>query len=158
VKIAVYTIALNEAKHVKRWAEATKGADVRIVLDTGSTDNTYDLLLEHGIEAHRATLSDFRFDVARNTALDLIPADVDVCVSIDMDEVPDPDFFDKIRQAWKPDTTRAWVMWDTGNIWANNNRVHARHGYRRRYPCHYVIHTDGPERSEERRVGKDCEW
>lgn len=71
--------------------------------------------------------------------LDLVPSDVDVCVSLDMDEVPDPDFFDKIREAWKPGTTRAWVMWDTGNIWANNLRVHARHGYTWRYPCHEII-------------------
>jgi len=146
VKIAVYAIAKNEAKHVKRWVEVTQGADVRIVLDTGSEDNTYELLQKYPVEAHRATLSDFRFDVARNMALDLVPADVDVCVSLDMDEVPDPDFFDKLRQAWKPDTGRAWVMWDTGNIWANNNRVHARHGYRWRYPCHEVIQTDGPEK------------
>jgi tetratricopeptide (TPR) repeat protein len=62
-----------------------------------------------------------------------------------MDEIPDPDFFDKLRQGWQPDTGRAWVMWDTGNIWANNNRVHARHGYKWRYPCHEVIQPDGPE-------------
>jgi tetratricopeptide (TPR) repeat protein len=79
-------------------------------------------------------------------ALDLVPTDVDICVSLDMDEIPDPDFFDKLRQAWKPDTGRAWVMWDTGNIWANNNRVHARHGYKWRYPCHEVIETDGSEK------------
>jgi tetratricopeptide (TPR) repeat protein len=143
VKIAVYAIAKNEAKHVKRWHEATKGADVRIVLDTGSEDNTYDLLQKYSIEAHRATLSDFRFDVARNMTLDLVPADVDVCVSIDMDEIPDPDLFDQIRKHWKPDTTRAWVMWDTGNIWANNNRIHSRHGYRWKYPCHEVIDPQG---------------
>ena len=59
VKIAVYAIAKNEAKHVKRWYEATKGADVRIVLDTGSEDNTYDLLQKYPIEAHSATLRDF---------------------------------------------------------------------------------------------------
>jgi tetratricopeptide (TPR) repeat protein len=141
VKIAVYAIAKNEAKHVKRWVEATKGADVRIVLDTGSEDNTYDLLQKYPIEAHSATLSDFRFDVARNMALDLVPSDVDVCVSLDMDEIPDPDFFDLIREAWKPDTGRAWVMWDTGNIWANNLRVHARRGYRWKYPCHEVTES-----------------
>ena len=99
VKIAVYAIAKNESKHVKRWVEATKGADVRVVLDTGSEDNTVQLLQKYPIEAHGATLSDFRFDVARNMALDLVPSDVDVCVSLDMDEIPDPDFFDKIRQA-----------------------------------------------------------
>lgn len=141
VKIAVYAIAKNEAKHVKRWVEATKGADVRIVLDTGSEDNTYELLQKYPVEAHRATLSDFRFDVARNMALDLVPSDVDICVSLDMDEIPDPDFFDLLREAWKPDTGRAWVMWDTGNIWANNLRVHARHGYKWKYPCHEITES-----------------
>jgi len=139
VKIAAYAIAKNESKHVKQWVDATAGADVRVVLDTGSEDNTYDLLQKYPVEAHRATLSDFRFDVARNMALNLVPSDVDVCVSLDMDEVPDPDFFDKLRQAWQPNTGRAWAMWDTGNIWANNNRIHARHGYKWRYPCHEVI-------------------
>jgi glycosyltransferase involved in cell wall biosynthesis len=139
MRIAVYAIAKNEAKHVERWAEATKGADVRVVLDTGSEDNTYELLQQYPIEAHRATLSNFRFDVARNMALDLVPADVDVCVSLDMDEIPNPDFFDKIREAWTEDATRAWVMWDTNNIWANNNRVHDRHKYKWVYPCHEAI-------------------
>jgi glycosyltransferase involved in cell wall biosynthesis len=138
VKIAAYAIAKNESKHIKQWVDATKGADVRVVLDTGSTDNTYDLLQKYPVEAHRATLRDFRFDDARNLALDLIPSDVDVCVSLDMDEVPDLDFFDKIREAWKPETNRAWCMWDTGSIWANNNRIHSRNGYRWVKPCHEI--------------------
>ena len=142
MKICVYTIAKNEIKHVDRWVKATEGADLRVVLDTGSTDGTYERLLEYPLEAHRGTIEPFRFDLARNMALDLIPSDFDVCVSIDMDEIPDPDLFDKLREQWKPDTGRAWVMWDTGNIWANNNRVHARHGYRWRYPCHEIIVPD----------------
>jgi glycosyltransferase involved in cell wall biosynthesis len=145
MRIAVYAIAKNEAKHVKQWVDTTQGADVRIVLDTGSEDNTYDLLQQYPIEAHRATLSDFRFDVARNMALDLVPSDVDVCVVLDMDELLAPDFFDKIRESWEPDTTRAWVMWDTGNIWATDNRVHARHGYKWKYPCHEIVSAEGKE-------------
>ncbi len=46
MKIAVYAIALNEEKHVMQWLEATKDADVRLVADTGSTDQTVRLLLE----------------------------------------------------------------------------------------------------------------
>ena len=49
MKIAVYAIAKNEAKHVKRWVEATEGADVRVVLDTGSEDNTYELLQKYPV-------------------------------------------------------------------------------------------------------------
>jgi glycosyltransferase involved in cell wall biosynthesis len=138
VKIAVYAIALNEAKHVARWAQATAGADIRIVADTGSTDNTVQLLNEHRIETYEINVTPFRFDDARNAALALVPTDVDICVSLDLDEVPDPDFFDKLREGWKPGVTRAWVFWDTKSRWMNNNRIHARHGYRWIKPCHEV--------------------
>jgi len=138
MKIAVYAIALNEAKHVERFMEACKGADLVVVADTGSTDGTVDLFNKHGAIVNQIKVVPFRFDDARNASLALVPDDVDICVSLDIDEVPDPDFFDKLRQAWQPDTDRAWVMWDTGTIWANNNRVHARHGYRWIKPCHEV--------------------
>jgi glycosyltransferase involved in cell wall biosynthesis len=149
VKIAVYAIALNEAKHVARWAKATAGADVRIVADTGSTDNTVQLLNQYRIETYEINVSPFRFDDARNAALALVPADVDVCVSLDMDEVPDPDFLDKIRDAWVPGTERAWVAWDTGQQWMNNNRVHARHGYRWVKPCHEVTVAYPPRQEQD---------
>ena len=138
MKIAVYAIALNESKHVKRFVKACKDSDLIVVSDTGSTDNTYDLLVKHGVQAHKISVQPFRFDDARNVALALVPTDVDVCVSLDLDEIPEDGFFDKIRAAWQPDTDRAWVMWDTGTLWANNNRVHRRHGFRWIKPCHEV--------------------
>lgn len=145
VTIAVYAIALNEEKHVDRFIKACQGADVIVVADTGSTDDTLKRLQKYPVEAHSVSVSPFRFDLARNMALDLISTEIDVCVSLDLDEIPDPDLFNKIREQWKPDTGRAWVMWDTGNIWANNNRVHARHGYRWKYPCHEIITSDNPQ-------------
>ena len=142
MKIAVYGIALNEAKHVKRFMEACKGADLVVIADTGSTDGTQQLFTKHGATVHHISVRPFRFDDARNAALALVPADVDICVSLDIDEVPDPDFFDKLREAWKPDTTRAFVFWNTdGQLWANNNRVHQRYGYRWIKPCHEVTTT-----------------
>jgi hypothetical protein len=33
IKICAYTIALNEEKHVMRWLEGTRDADVRVVVD-----------------------------------------------------------------------------------------------------------------------------
>ena len=44
MKIAVYTIALNEAAHAERWASSAVDADYRIVADTGSTDDTVERL------------------------------------------------------------------------------------------------------------------
>ena len=138
MKIAVYAIALNEAKHAERWAKATQGADFRMVADTGSTDKTKEILRKHGVTVHDISIKPFRFDDARNAALSLLPLDIDICVSLDLDEIPDPDFFDKLRDNWKIGATRAWVFWDTNSRWLNNNRVHARTGYRWVKPCHEV--------------------
>ena len=46
MKVCVYAICKNESKHVKRWVESMKEADEIYVLDTGSTDNTKELLQE----------------------------------------------------------------------------------------------------------------
>ncbi len=129
IKICAYTIALNEEKHVMRWLEGTKDADLRVVADTGSTDRTVALLqAAPNVIVHKISVKPFRFDDARNAALALIPDDIDVCLSLDMDEIPESDFFHTIRETWKPDTDRGWVWWDTGNKWRNNNRLHRRHG------------------------------
>lgn len=44
MKICVYAICKNESKHIKRWYESMKEADDIYVLDTGSTDNSVELL------------------------------------------------------------------------------------------------------------------
>ncbi len=40
MKIAVYSIALNEEKFIQRWYESAKDADYLIIADTGSTEKT----------------------------------------------------------------------------------------------------------------------
>ena len=49
LKVAVYTIALNEAMHVDRWADSAVDADYRIIADTGSTDGTVGQLRDKGV-------------------------------------------------------------------------------------------------------------
>lgn len=138
MRVAVYTIALNEIKHVERWVKSNSGADDLFVLDTGSTDGTVEKLRELGVTVQEATINPWRFDIARNTALSLLPNDVDVCVSIDMDEVPAPDFFIKLRKQWKKNANKGWVFMDTGTQWATD-RIHSRHGYYWVSPIHEVI-------------------
>jgi glycosyltransferase involved in cell wall biosynthesis len=146
-KIAVYTIALNEEKHVERWFNATKDADYHLIADTGSTDKTIDIAKSLGINVVQISVKPFRFDDARNAALAVLPVDVDICLSLDMDEIPEPGFFDKVREGWVEGTTKAWVWWDTGNKWKNNNRLHARHSIRWIKPCHEVtVSFSGPEK------------
>jgi glycosyltransferase involved in cell wall biosynthesis len=137
MKIAVYSIALNEAKHVKRWVKACAGADVLVVADTGSTDGTQSLLRDAGVQVHDISVQPWRFDSARNTALNLVPSDVDICVGIDLDEIPEAQFFNKIRKQWKKGSNRGWVYMDTGTVWVSD-RIHTRHGFHWKYAIHEV--------------------
>ena len=137
LKIAVYAIALNEIKHAERFANATQGADYVIVADTGSTDGTPEKLRELGVTVYDITIKPWRFDDARNAALALVPADADVCVILDLDEVPEPNFFKKVRSKWVPGANLGWISMDTGQKW-ERDRLHSRHGFHWKYPCHEV--------------------
>lgn len=100
-KVCVYAIAKNESQFVDTWAESVKTADHVIVLDTGSTDDTVSKLKNHGFEVHEKTYDDFRFDVARNDCLDLVPDEYNIRVSIDLDEVFEPEnWADILREKW----------------------------------------------------------
>ena len=63
MKIAVYTIALNEAKHVKRWAASAKDADYRLILDTGSKDNTVVTAEKAGVTVATKKFKQFKFSI-----------------------------------------------------------------------------------------------
>ena len=90
MKICVYTISKNEEKFVKRWINSMKEADEIYVLDTGSTDNTVKLLKENNVNVKQKVITPWRFDVARNESLKLLPEDTDICVCTDLDEVFEP--------------------------------------------------------------------
>jgi glycosyltransferase involved in cell wall biosynthesis len=111
MRIAVYTIALNEEKVVDRWFESCKDADVLLVADTGSTDKTIELLRERGVTVVSIKVDPWRFDVARNAALAHLPEDVDVCVSLDMDEYLDWGWRRALESTWKPETGRAFYQY-----------------------------------------------
>ena len=153
MKVAVYTIALNEAAHVERWANSAAEADYRIVADTGSTDDTVERLSRAGVTVHRIAIRPWRFDVSRNAAMALIPADVDVCCTLDMDRFLEPGWRPKLEAAWTPETTalfcrtvyRASVADQTPlRGWPAKN-FHHRWGYRFKRPVHEALFFAGEE-------------
>ena len=86
-KVYVYAISKNEEKFVNRWMNSVSEADKVFVLDTGSTDKTVKKLKEKGAIVKSKKIEPFRFDVARNLSLEMVPKDADICVCIDLDEV-----------------------------------------------------------------------
>lgn len=107
MKICVYAIAKNESKFVERWFESVKEADYVCVLDTGSTDDTYKKLQALNIITNQINYDSFRFDVARNDSMKLIPNDADICVCVDLDEMFVPGWTEILKKNWKPETTQA---------------------------------------------------
>ena len=79
-------------------------ADDICVLDTGSTDDTVERLKARGAHVEQKIIAPWRFDVARNKSLKLIPKDADICCCIDLDEQFQPGWREKLERAWQPDT------------------------------------------------------
>ena len=91
-KIAIYAICKNEEKYIERALFSVSNADYIVVMDTGSTDGTMAKLnnlqkILPQLQFYQKEISPWRFDVARNECLNLVPQDADIVVSMDMDEV-----------------------------------------------------------------------
>lgn len=146
MKICVYAIAKNESKFVKRWMDSMKEADEIYVLDTGSTDNTVELLKKCGANVKIKKIVPWRFDVARNESLKLVPKDADICVCTDLDEVFDKGWRKHLEKAWKKNTTRAkytihYHFDEYGNPAGSFycSKIHIRNGYEWTHPIHEVL-------------------
>jgi glycosyltransferase involved in cell wall biosynthesis len=154
MKVAVYSICKNEEKLIGRWLETTADADLRVLVDTGSTDETLTryYLYHPPVNAddiytivHKISINPFRFDDARNAALALVPADVDVCIALDIDEVLEPGWREALEAGWEPEggTAQAWIDFNfNGENFRQNQRVHSRHGWRWKYPCHEGLYPN----------------
>lgn len=152
MKIAVYTIAKDEEKFVERWAESCKEADYRLIVDTGSTDNTLLKAAAMGVDVASISISPWRFDDARNAALALLPDDVDYCISLDMDEILAPGWRPPLEEAFKKGITRpkykhVWSWKDDGTpaVEFAYDHIHTRKNYRWKHPVHECLYVYGME-------------
>lgn len=144
LKIAVYAIAKDEESFVEEFCKSAKGADTIIIADTGSTDDTVNLARAYGAQVHHIHISPWRFDLARNAVLALIPADIDVCISLDLDERLQPGWREEIERLWvKGVTTRLRHKFDWGQgLIFDYEKTHSRAGYHWHHPCHEYPRTD----------------
>ena len=144
MKICVYAISKNEEQFVERFCKSAKDADLILIADTGSTDNTVEMAINCGAQVYDIYVSPWRFDKARDTALALIPAEFDICISLDLDEVLEPGWRDEIERVWKEDTTRLRYKFDWGcGISFFYEKIHHRKGYHWHHPVHEYPRPDG---------------
>lgn len=131
MKVAIYALARNEAANVERWEASCREADVRIVTDTGSTDDTVERLEAAGVTVARGAPIPWRWDDAHNLSLMHVPADVDVAIRLDLDEALDPGWRQGLEAVWTPTTTklRYWYWW-SDVVRFRCDRIHSRAGYR----------------------------
>lgn len=143
MKIAVYAISKNEEQFVERFCESAKDADLILIADTGSTDNTAQLARECGAKVYDISVKPWRFDKARDTALNLIPGDFDVCISLDLDEILEPGWREEIERVWTENTTRLRYKFDWGcGISFYYEKIHHRTGYHWHHPVHEYPRPD----------------
>jgi glycosyltransferase involved in cell wall biosynthesis len=140
-KIAVYAISKNEEKFVERFCESCKDADYVVIADTGSTDNTANLARYYTKHIYTISTQPWRFDDARNASLALVPADADICICLDLDEVLEPGWRKALEDAWVPGTTRLSYKFDWGSgVVFFSDKIHSRNGYKWKHPCHELLY------------------
>ncbi|MBR1883419.1 MAG: glycosyltransferase [Clostridia bacterium] len=145
-KVCVYAISKNEEKFVDRWVDSMKEADYIVVLDTGSTDNTVKKLKKHKVKVKSKIFDDFRFDIARNESLKLIPKDTDICVCIDLDEVFENGWRKKLESVWDKDVSRVrykytWSFNEDGTegVVFMADKIHRFGQFKWTHPVHEIL-------------------
>ena len=147
-KICVYAICKNESACVSRWIESMSEADYIVVLDTGSTDGTYEMLCSDKriYRAEQKNIQPWRFDTARNESLKLAPDDADILVCVDLDECFDSGWAAVVRRQWQDGIhTRGIYRY----AWSHNSKgvplrvffydkIHGR-GWKWKYPVHEAL-------------------
>ena len=152
-KVCVYGICKNEEKFITRFLDSLEEIKDHIyLLDTGSTDKTVEMLKERGVHVAEKSYSKFTFDEARNDSLKLVPSNYDICICLDIDDVIEKGFLEKIKKNWQEDTTQMKYTYhytlaenDRPVVSFLNNHIHKRDCYLWKYPIHEVLNYLGTD-------------
>ena len=153
-KIAIYAICKNEEKFVDKWIESMLEADYICVMDTGSTDNTFVLLQQwkekypEKIILEQKEIKPWRFDVARNESMKLIPSDTEICFCTDLDELLIKGWAEDVRAYWNGKCNRmyykyAWSHLSDGSpariFWYD--KIHSYGEWLWQFPVHEALYN-----------------
>lgn len=112
--MTIYAIAKNEENFAERFAKSCKDADHIIVCDTGSTDNTIDILEKNNVKVFPIQVNPWRFDLARNLSLLHVPEDTDVAIAMDLDDVLVDNWREIVENEWEEGLTNLRYLYPYG--------------------------------------------
>lgn len=131
VIISVYAICKNEIKSINKYITSFSKADYLCILDTGSTDGTWEVLQEKqkiypNLIIKQKIIQPWRFDQARNESFNLVPSNTTLYFMADIDEyIEEGNWNQIIKDYWAPHLTRGQF---TYHRTVNENNV-PQHSY-----------------------------
>lgn len=159
LKLTSYAICKNEVDNVEKWLKGFGQADYVCVLDTGSTDGTWEKLQEcqkqyPNLIIKQKIINPWRFDVARNESMKLIPQDSVIQFMADLDEeIRTENWVQLIKDKWDPMFSRGMYNYHRdvgpGDIiqrTIKEYRIHSREWTHWENIVHECLVTDAEER------------
>lgn len=150
--VSVYAIAKNEASVAKRWYECVKEADEVCVLDTGSTDDTVNILRALGAKVEVKSYDDWSFAVARNDSMKLVSPESEILFTLDLDETIAPGWRKRLEDAWIAEEEKGnnpvgavykyiWSFYPDGKEAQSFSvrKIHANGKGKWKYRCHELL-------------------
>lgn len=137
--LTVYAICKDEINNVEKFVNSFSEADYLCILDTGSTDGTWEYLQNlqkshQNLIISQEVVKPWRYDKARNLSMTLIPKETNIFFMADLDEViKESGWAQKIKNVWDPLFSRGMYDYhrdldDNGNIirTIKEYRIHSR--------------------------------
>lgn len=145
---------------IECFLSSVKNADEIVLCDTGSGDATNEKINKFkelnpdiNLKSYKICVSPWRFDDARNACLSLVSPQMDLCISLDMDEYLMDGWKECLIETWEPGYTRGYhnfkTYWADGSVSEHlHDRIHIRNGYTWKLPVHEILEFDGHEKGK----------
>lgn len=160
---AAYTIVKNDVSRVDRWLYYTKDFDYRVILDTGSTDGTYEAFKKVPniiLDQYIVPPEEWRFDVPRNINLNMVPKVCEWIFSPDCDEWFSINLLEELEKTIKEHPKVTNVSCTRLDIYSKQvfvgppkhigtNKIHRRHDYDWKQPIYEHLSYIGKEQELE---------
>lgn len=156
--LAVYGIYKNEEQHMERFLRSVQTADEIVLCDTGSTDQTNQIISQFkethphvNLRVYSICVSPWRFDDARNTSLSLVSPDIDLCISLDIDQYLMDGWKEYLIDNWEVGYTKychrqRTIIGGENTLDDWSEKIHSRSGYTWKLPVYEILEYNKQEK------------